>query len=155
MGMMIKTFVHKRHDVTEEELIQYNAFCNLLPGASSTQTLTLIGYKRGGILLAIFTLLIWIFPACVLMSLFSFFISYSDQYLSINKLFLFIRPMAVGFIAFSACRMYRIAINNLITRIIMAIAAICTFYFFKTPWIFPALIVAAGIATNFSSKRIP
>ncbi|HAI85042.1 MAG TPA: chromate transporter, partial [Chitinophagaceae bacterium] len=26
---------------------------------------------------------------------------------------------------------------------------------FKSPWIFPALIVCAGIATNFSSKRIP
>lgn len=155
MGMMIKTFVHKRRDVTEEELIEYNAFCNLLPGASSTQTLTLIGYKRGGILLAIFTLLIWIFPACLLMSLFSFFISYSNEYLELNKLFLFIRPMAVGFIAFSACRMYKIAVHNLITRIIMVVATICTFYFFKTPWIFPSLIVAAGIATNFSSKRIP
>jgi chromate transporter len=57
-GMMIKNFVHRRHDVTEQELLEYNAFCQMLPGASSTQTLTLIGYKRGGIPLAILTLLI-------------------------------------------------------------------------------------------------
>ena len=49
LGMMMKTFVHRRNDITEEELMDYNAFCQLLPGASSTQTLTLIGYKRGGI----------------------------------------------------------------------------------------------------------
>jgi chromate transporter len=44
MAMMMKTFVKKRPYVTEEELMEYNAFCNLLPGASSTQTVTLIGY---------------------------------------------------------------------------------------------------------------
>jgi chromate transporter len=62
-GMMLKTFVHKRRDITEAELMEFNAFCNLLPGASSTQTLTLIGFKRGGLSLAFITLLIWITPA--------------------------------------------------------------------------------------------
>jgi len=46
LGLMMKTFVHQRRDVTKEELMDYNAFCQLLPGASSTQTLTLIGYKE-------------------------------------------------------------------------------------------------------------
>ena len=42
MGMMIKNFVQRRHDVTEKELLEYNAFCQMLPGASSTQTLTFV-----------------------------------------------------------------------------------------------------------------
>ena len=67
-GMMLKTFVHQRNDITEKELVDFVSFCNMLPGASSTQTLTLIGYKRGGIPLAILTLIIWITPACLLMS---------------------------------------------------------------------------------------
>src|SRR6201992_1677647 len=73
LGMMMKTFVHRRRDGTEEELMDYNAFCQLLPGASSPQTLTLIGYKRGGVVLAMLTLIIWTLPACCLMALFSFF----------------------------------------------------------------------------------
>ena len=60
---MLKTFVHKRPYVTEEELIEYNSFCQILPGASSTQTVTLIGFKRGGVPLAVLTLIIWILPA--------------------------------------------------------------------------------------------
>jgi hypothetical protein len=32
--MMMKTFVHRRKDVTEAELMEYNGFCQLLPGAS-------------------------------------------------------------------------------------------------------------------------
>ena len=63
LGMMMKTFVQQRPYVTEQELMEYNAFCQLLPGASSTQTLTLIGYKRGGVVLAVLTLIIWILPA--------------------------------------------------------------------------------------------
>jgi len=154
-GMMLKTFVHSRKDLTERELLDYNAFCQMLPGASSTQTLTLIGYKRGGLSLAILTLIIWVLPACFLMGVLSFLIEYfDDRYLS-TEVFRFIQPMAIGFIAFSAYRMSKISINNPITRIIMVAAAILTVVLFRTTWAFPCIIVAAGIATNFSDKRIP
>lgn len=155
MGMMLKTFVQQRKDVTEAELIEYNGFCQLLPGASSTQTLTLIGYKRGGLPLAILTLLIWILPACVLMGGISFLLDYfEDMGLKVG-VFKFVRPMAIGFIAYSTFRIFDVAVNNTITKVIMIVATLATFIAFKTPWIFPVLIVAAGIATNFSDRRIP
>ena len=154
-GMMLKTFVHKRNDITEHELMDYNAFCQMLPGASSTQILTLIGYKRGGLPLAVATLIIWIFPACFLMGSLSFLLDYLDDRSISMAFFKFIQPMAVGFIAFSTFRMSKISITNPITRIIMMVGAIVTFLLFKTPWVFPGVIVAAGIATNFSDKRIP
>ncbi len=155
MGMMMKTFVHQRKDLTELELIEYNGFCQLLPGASSTQTLTLIGYKRGGIPLALLTLLIWILPASTIMGGLSFLLNY----LSINNaqlgVFKFIQPMAIGFIAYSTFRIFGIAVHNTITRVIMALATVATFLAFKTPWIFPGLILVAGIITNFSDRRHP
>src|SRR5687768_18454078 len=94
-GMMMKTFVNRRRDVNEQELLEYNSFCQLLPGASSTQVLTLIGYKRGGIPLAILTLLIWISPACILMGAFSFLLEFFDSKSMSNGIFKFIQPMAV------------------------------------------------------------
>jgi len=153
-GMMLKTFVQRRRDITEKELLEYNAFCQMLPGASSTQTLTLIGYKRGGLPLAVLTLIIWILPACLLMGGLSFLLNYLDERSYIN-VFKFIQPMAVGFIAFSAYRMIKVSIVNTITRVIMVVAGVATFLLFKTPWIFPVLIILAGVATNFSDKRIP
>ncbi len=154
-GMMVKTFVQQRKDVTEEELLDYNGFCQMLPGASSTQVLTLIGYKRGGIPLAIFTLLIWIIPASILMSGLSFLLDYYEKIAHPASFFRFIQPMAIGFIAYSALRTFKIAVHNTITRVIVVIATVATFLAFKTPWVFPILIVIAGIATNFSDKRIP
>jgi chromate transporter len=154
-GMMMKTFVHQREYVTKEELMEYNSFCQLLPGASSTQVLTLIGFKRGGVSLAVITLLIWILPACFVMSAFSFLLPYMDAKNSGQQVFKFILPMAVGFLAYASTKSFRVAINNTITQIIFVVSAIVTLFLFKSPWIFPILIVLGGFVTNLSEKRIP
>ena len=152
-GMMLKTFVHQRKDLTETELLDYNAFCQMLPGASSTQTLTLIGYKRGGLLLAVLTLLIWILPACTIMGGLSFLLEYMNDKSSYIEIFKFIQPMAVGFIAFSAHRMSKISMTNKITRVIVVISALLTYLLFNTPFVFPIVMIAAGIATNRRGNR--
>src|SRR5437868_2887001 len=113
IGMMMKAFVERRRYVTKTELMEYISFCQLLPGASSTQTLTLIGYKRGGVPLAVLTLIIWILPASILMGAFSFLLHYFDVRGVDLKVFKFIQPMAVGFLAFAAFRTYKISVNNL------------------------------------------
>ena len=155
MGMMMKTFVDRRKDVTKEELMEYNSFCQLLPGASSTQILTLIGYKRGGVSLAVLTLIIWILPASFLMGALSFLVTRIGTEKLNTSIFQFIQPMAIGFLAYAAFKAFKISVNNFITQVIMLLAMVATYFLFKTPWIFPGLIVAGGIATNFSSKRIP
>lgn len=155
LAMMMKMFVHKTPYVTKEELLEYNAFCNLLPGASSTQTVTLIGYKRGGVALAVMTLLIWIAPACILMGAFSFLLHYVDQKSLDTDIFKFVPSLAVGFLVYASVMAFGVSIKNTITWIIMLVCVIATYLFFKTPWIFPLLIVLGGIATNLSHKRIP
>lgn len=154
IGMMIRTFVQKRHDVTEEELLEYNAFCQMLPGPSSTQTITLIGYKRGGIPLAIITLLIWMVPATLLMTALGFLAVYLDAGEIQTKLFYYVQPMAVGFVGYAALRMMPKTITNIATWIIMIIGILATLAV-RTPWIFPVLLFVAGFITNFSGKRIP
>lgn len=154
-AMVLKTFVQNRRDITEEELVDYNAFCQLLPGASSTQMLTLVGYKRGGGILATITLLVWILPASILMGAFSFLLFAFDKKDVTLKIFTFISPMAVGFLAFAAYKTFQHAIKNTITWVIMGFCAIITYLWFKSPWVFPLLLIAGGIVTNFSDKRIP
>ena len=155
LGMMMKTFVHRRPYVTEKELMEYNAFCQLLPGASSTQTLTLIGYKRGGVPLAVLTLIIWILPACILMGALSFLLKYIDQRQLGTNIFKFIAPMAAGFLAYAAFIAFPLAIKNTITRVIMLVGAAATYFLFGQPWVIPTLIIAGGVVTNLSRKRIP
>jgi chromate transporter len=153
LGMMMKTFVDKRRDITQQELLDYNAFCQLLPGASSTQTLTLIGYKRGGLILAIFTLIIWILPAAAIMGGLSFLIRHFDRKDIANNLFRFVQPMAIGFLAYAAFRAFTLVVRNRITRFIMVGSMLITYFFFNNPVIFPIVIVLGGLVTNFSERR--
>jgi len=155
LAMMMKTFVKKTPYVTEEELMEYNAFCQLLPGASSTQTLTLIGFKRGGPVLAALTLLVWIFPASAIMCALSFFVDYLDGVNKHQDIFKFIVPMAAGFLIFASVSYLPYAVKNKITTAIASICAIATFTFFGNPFVIPLLILLGGVFTNLSSKRIP
>ena len=155
LGMMMKTFVQRRPYVTEEELMEYNAFCQLLPGASSTQTLTLIGYKRGGVTLAVLTLIIWILPASILMGALSFLLQYIDHRQLGTDIFKFIAPMAAGFLAYAAFIAFPLAIKNTITWIIMVFSVGATYFLFGQPWVIPTLIITGGLITNLSRKRIP
>ena len=154
LGLMHNRFVEKRKDVTSEELMEFNAFCQLLPGASSTQTIILIAFKRGGTPLAFLTLLLWILPASFLMSLVAIAYNYFDIRAGLQS-FILLQPMAIGFIVSATIVLYKKAINSLITKIIFILTAVFVFLAFKSPWTIPVVIILAGIVTNFSQKRIP
>ena len=68
IAMFIKILVERRRYITEEELIELNALCQILPGPTSTQTVTAIGFRLGGAGLAYLTLLVWMLPAVTLMT---------------------------------------------------------------------------------------
>lgn len=155
IAMAMKTFVKQRPFVTEEELLEYNAFCQLLPGASSVQTITLIGYKRGGVPLAIITLLVWILPASAIMLVLSFLVNEVNQNSVISHSFKFIVPMAAGFLIYASVAAYPFSVRNLITGIIAIGTTILTFLFFGKSFVIPLLIIAGGFVTNLSKKRIP
>jgi chromate transporter len=155
IAMMMRTFVRQKPYISEKELMEYNAFCQLLPGASSTQTVTLIGYKRGGVPLAVLTLIIWILPACTLMGALSFLVHYFDKKALHTDIFKFIPPMAAGFLVYACINAFPHSVKNTITWIIMIFSSALTYLFFKSPVIFPLLIVLGGITTNISRKRIP
>lgn len=152
--MMVKTFAQKRHDVTEEELLEYNSFCQMLPGPSSTQTVTLIALKRGGVPLAVVTLLLWMFPAIIIMTGVSFLVYNFNTKDIQQNLFVFVQPMSVGFVAFAAVRLMRQGVKHAATWGIM-IGSLLATWIIQSPWVFPALLLISGTISNFSNKRIP
>src|SRR6476620_2696040 len=137
IAMMLRQFVYKTPYVTEEELLEYNAFCNLLPGASSTQTVTLIGYKRGGVPLAALTLLVWIAPACILMGAFSFLLHYIDSTSLHTDIFKFIPSLAVGFLVYASVMAFGISLRTTIPWVIRQVGIAATYFLFNSPWVFP------------------
>jgi len=146
--MMVKTFVEKEKFISLPDLVNLNAFCQLLPGATVTQTVSLLGYRQGGFWIAFIALLLWTTPAVLLMSALSFVFS-SDNANLIFRL-RFIQPMALGFLAFAAIKTYALVRSRIQVFVVM-ISAIITFFLFKTPWVFPIVLICGGFLGSFSS----
>jgi chromate transporter len=147
LAIMHNILVKKRKYFTEEELLEVNALCQMLPGPASTQTIVMLSQKKGGTLLAIFALLIWILPGTVCMSLlvamFSLF-----EYRSLPTDFLiFIQPMAVGIIAYAGFNMCQKILKQQRDWFIMLGACIISILI-NSPWVFPLVIIAGGTISN-------
>ena len=146
--------VDKRKYISEGELIELNALCQVLPGPTSTQTLTAIGYKLGGPNLAYLTLLLWMLPSVVIMTVAGIIISlFASKNISL-EFTKFIQPMAVGFIAFAA---YSIGLKTVRTKagvVIMLLAAVVSF-FFPSPFILPFILLSAGALTALKYRAHP
>jgi len=145
MSVFLDQMVTKRKYLDEAELIELIALCSILPGPTSTQTIVSIGHKMGGPLLALLTMFVWALPVLVVMTALSFLYQFLDfSGIPVNTL-RYIGPMAVGFIIVAAWRIGHKVAKDAPTALLMLFGAVST-YFFRTPWIFPVVLLAGGIA---------
>ncbi|MGL1885269.1 MAG: chromate transporter, partial [Reichenbachiella sp.] len=98
-GMMLDMMVKKRAYLDEKNFIELHALCQFLPGPTSTQTLTAIGFKVGGAKLAFLTLLVWIIPAFIVMATAGVMVSTLENYDISLDFARYIQPMAVGIVS--------------------------------------------------------
>ncbi|MCO6359445.1 chromate efflux transporter [Roseivirga pacifica] len=152
MAMFINILVKKRAYITEEELMELYALCQILPGPTSTQTITAIGFRIGRAGLAYLTLLVWMLPAVAIMTTAAILIN-SHQAKNFDLEFTrFIQPMAVGFISYGAYVVASRVVNTRTAGGLMALSAIVT-YFINKPAALPIVLVFAGALTAFKYKK--
>ncbi|MCY7359535.1 MAG: chromate efflux transporter [Rudanella sp.] len=152
LAMMFERFVKKRAYLTEAELLELNALCQVLPGPTSTQTVTALGFKIGGPNLAYLTLLVWCLPAVSIMTAFGMLVDHlQDQHQSL-RFARFIQPMAVGFLIVAGYRIARKVIQNQ-SGLVLAILAALTAFAFRSPYVTPIVILAGGITTSLTYEK--
>lgn len=145
--LFLKYLVREKKYISETDLLELNSLCQILPGPSSTQTLTAIAYKIGGPKLAFLALMIWILPATLLMTFFVISTSFVNP-----AIFNLIGPMALGFIVVAAVQMTKLLKKDKL-NIALAIVATVLSVQFHTPAAFPVLLILGAIMTvNFGKK---
>lgn len=154
IAMFLDLLVKKRGYLSEEDLIELNALCQVLPGPTSTQTITAIGFRLGGPNLAYLTLLIWMIPAVTIMTIAAITISnLQEQDISI-EFTKFIQPMAVGFVAYAAMKISLKVVKS-ITAVILMILSMLAALFYPSPYLFPVILVVAGLISSGKYKAQP
>ena len=159
MALYQKRLVEEKNYLSNDELLEYFSLCQMLPGPSSTQTLMSIGYKFGGPALAFLTLLVWVLPAFILLTLSAIFIgAFQDKALDYLK---FVQPVAVGFVLVAGIKMVKKSVKNLQGYLLAAIAFVVvallrhpldTVLNIQTPWMFPIVLVLAGLFSFYDFK---
>ena len=151
LAMMFRLLVDRRRYISTAELLELQALCALLPGPTSTQTITVIGFRLGGPNLAYLTLLVWMTPAVTLMTLAALTLSRLDP-AWVAALVQFVQPVAVGFVAFSAYRIAEKVIHTK-TSVALLVTSAMMAYFFQLPWMLPALLLAGGAVTTARYRK--
>ena len=151
LALFIKRLVHQRRYLTESELMEMLSLCQLLPGPTSTQTITAIGFKLGGPKLSYLTLLIWILPATIFMGITALGISFFERG-TLIRLTQFIKPMGVAFIFFAAFVIGRKLITTKTSVFLMVLAAILGFLF-PSPYLTPFVILFGGLVASSKYRK--
>lgn len=146
LALFMKVFVEKRAYLSEEALLEINALCQILPGPTSTQTITGIAFRLGGASLAYLTLLVWIIPSVSIMTLAAIFITYLQEKEISFEFARFTQAIAVGFILSAAFQISRKIIQTKTAFALMSISAVVA-YFYHPQWFLPILIIAGGLIT--------
>jgi chromate transporter len=148
LALFQRELVEKKGYITTKELLELNSLCQILPGPSSTQVLISIAFKMGGPSLAFISLLIWILPATIIMSLFAI----SINFINIDY-FKFIGPMAIGFVLIAALKMSKTIQKNRLNYFLTATGALISIIF-HSPYAFPVLLIfGAYINVKFGNKN--
>ena len=158
LGMLLQRMVEKRAYITEDELIELNALCQILPGPTSTQTIIAIGYRKGGAYLAFMTLLVWALPAGAIMTALGIFVTYfqsiETEQFNLAKNTRFIQPMAIGFVSYAAYKISSKVITTKTGWILVVLSSIIAYllaHFYGhlkvTAFAFPLLLIIGGIAS--------
>ena len=154
LAMLLKKMVKERGYLTEEELIELNALCQILPGPTSTQTITALGFRIGGPVLAYLTLMVWLIPAFTIMTTIGVIMSHFYKIDATVKFTRFMQPMAVGFVAYAAYMISTKIVKTYEAGAIMIISAILSFML-KSPYVFPVLLLGSGALTAIKFNEQP
>lgn len=153
-GVFAHQLIQKRSYITEEELSELIGLFSIVPGPSSTQTITAIGYHLGGKKLALLTFLIWIGPAVLMMSTLGLFFHFFKGNHLWQNLVTYLPAAAIAFIIYAAINLTRkvvIDLRSLAFFLIMGILAFLTIDI--SVWMVFLLLMLGGILRSLPYWR--
>ncbi|HFU4448297.1 hypothetical protein HO409_00965 [Streptococcus suis] len=146
-GVFSRELIDKKKYISQEEMTELIGIFSLLPGPSSTQTITAIGYRVGGPWIALASFLIWILPALIIMTSLGIGLEWVAQNQAWNKLLIFLPAVAVSFILYAAIQLTRKVVTSKKDLILYISFYLLSFVLIPlSSWSILLLLLAGGLA---------
>lgn len=153
-GIFSSYMVGKKKYLTDEELTELIGLFSLVPGPSSTQTMTSIGYHVGGPLLALLTFLVWALPAILIMTGVGIFFDLVKDQRELSQILDFLPALALAFIMLAALKMTKKMVKTRQDCLLFVIMFLASWLFFgKSVWVLPGLLLLGGLVTLFLGEK--
>jgi len=131
--------------ISDEELIDYYALGQSVPGVIAVNTATLIGYRKRGVFGALISAFGMMLPSLiVIISIAAFLVQYLDNPF-VQKAFAGIRAAVVGLIAMAVWNIGKGSVKGGVKIVISVLAFICIVAFHLSP----VLVLLSGAALGF------
>lgn len=145
-GVFSSQLVKKHHYLTDEELTELISVHTLVPGPSSTQTITAIGYLVGGPLYAFLAFIVWALPAILMMSGLGLIIGLIPQDSEWQKILTYLPSAAIGFIFYAAIMIAKKVLKHPQDFLIFGLVTLLGYFIVGfSLWLIPVLLIAAGL----------
>ena len=142
LPILQREIVDKRQWATQEELMDYFAIGQCTPGIIAVNTATFIGYKRKGVLGAIFATLGVVAPSVVIITVIAAFIRNFQHIEAVQWAFEGIRAAVVALILSAVIKLGKKSLVDVATVVIFLVVAVLSAVTDLSPAMF---VVAAGL----------
>lgn len=142
LPILQREVVDKRQWATQEELMDYFAIGQCTPGIIAVNTATFIGYKRKGVLGAIFATLGVVAPSVVIITVIAAFIRNFQHIEAVQWAFEGIRAAVVALILSAVIKLGKKSLVDVATVVIFLVVAVLSAVTDLSPAIF---VVTAGL----------
>ncbi len=143
ISLIEATIVEKKKWVTSEEMLDIIAIAESTPGPIAVNSATFVGYRRGGILGAVFATLGVVFPSMIIITIIAIFYDRFMQYSIIQKAFKGILCATIVLIFAAGIKLFK-PLNktgNLIINCVLLLVAFALVLFLNVSSI---LLIACG-----------
>ncbi len=143
--LMIREVAETRKWLTEEELVDYFALGQSVPGIIAMNTATLVGYRKRGIPGAVFAAAGMAAPSLVVILLIAAFLTPCFDHPAVKKAFAGIRAAVVAMLLMAVWQVGKKSINTVSKGVIAAVSCIAIVGFQLNP----VLMICAGALLGF------
>ncbi len=153
LPMLQKELVENKKWTTNEELIDYYAIGQCTPGVIAVNVATFVGFRKKGVLGAIFATLGMVTPSLIIVGSIAAFISGFQDYEVVQWAFSGIRAAVVALILSSMWKIAKKSLVDIFAGAIFLVVALVSFFTDLSPVIFVLSAGLLGLVLNLTGIR--
>ncbi len=150
LPMFRRELVEKYGWATDEEILNYYAISQSLPGIIAVNVATFVGYRKRGFLGAFFSVCGIVLPSLLIITIIAIFFNQFSKYVYVQKALLGIRIAVASLLSVITYELIKKSIKNIFTVLVFA-AVIAAILFLKMSPVYVVLLsIFAGSIYWFS-----